>query len=181
MTQSPNAAPSKDQRRLNQLRALIEEARPEHYRTEADHEATRIYEPETGALVAIFPHAAPQIDREMALRALADLGWLLQLYTEVAGRLRRIAENARREAEAKAAAQAKTDLAQRCAIESAKPPFITFLRERHGLEDPADQTRIDTRVRSLLAIKSRSELNTDPAAAERWKSLWAEFQQWRKT
>lgn len=180
MTQSPDAAPSKDQRRLDQLRALLEEARPELYRMEADHEATRLYEPETGALIAIFPHAAAQIDREMALRAIADLGWLLQLYTTVAARLRRIAENARRDAEARAAAQAKTDLAQRCAIETAKPPFIAFLRARHGLEDTA-QLRIDTRVRSLLAIKSRSELNTDPEAAERWKSLWAEFQQWRKT
>jgi len=58
--------------------------------------------------------------------------------------------------------------------------FITYLRERHELQDASDSERIKTRVRSILAVKSLGELNTDPQAAERWKALRSDFKTWLK-
>jgi hypothetical protein len=59
------------------------------------------------------------------------------------------------------------------------PLFKTYLAKRHGA-DISDRERVAARLRSVLAIKSRSELNTDPSAAERWKSLRADFDAWRR-
>jgi hypothetical protein len=58
--------------------------------------------------------------------------------------------------------------------------FRQYLIERHDLRDATDAERIKTRVRSILDIQSMAELNTDEAAAGRWKSLRVDFEQWRR-
>lgn len=59
--------------------------------------------------------------------------------------------------------------------------FRRYLREVHELPDTADAERINTRVRTLLKIQSRAELNTDPDAAARWQSLKKDFDRWMRT
>jgi hypothetical protein len=59
--------------------------------------------------------------------------------------------------------------------------FARYLQECHELQDASTCERIKTRVRSLLAVQSLSELNTDPQAAERWKALRSDFKAWLRS
>jgi hypothetical protein len=56
---------------------------------------------------------------------------------------------------------------------------VQYLIEKHDLTDAGDSLRVESRVRSILAVSSRRELNTDPNAAARWKSLRADYDAWR--
>lgn len=58
--------------------------------------------------------------------------------------------------------------------------FQTFLRERHGLEPPLNTDRTIQRLRSILGISSRKQLNIDPKAAQGWKALRSEFEAWKR-
>lgn len=85
------------------------------------------------------------------------------------------------EGERRAAATGhKADFARECAMKCDDTLFRRFLEESHALKAAATMPEIATRVRSILAIRSRSELNTDRDAAARWVSLRAEFDAWRK-
>lgn len=68
------------------------------------------------------------------------------------------------------------ECAMKCATDQA---FRRFLQELHGA-DIADTERVKTRVRSVLAVQSMAELNTDDAARQRWFSLRTEFDNWRR-
>ncbi|WP_200949905.1 MULTISPECIES: hypothetical protein [unclassified Ensifer] len=72
------------------------------------------------------------------------------------------------------------DFAAECAMKCAEPAFKKFLGERHGLQSPLTNDRAATRVRSILAISSRRQLNEDATAAERWKNLRSDFDAWRQ-
>jgi hypothetical protein len=72
------------------------------------------------------------------------------------------------------------DHARDCAIHCGKPMFQKFMFERHGLEHASDPIRMRTRIHSLLAIASRTELNTDDTARNRWLSLRAEYKVWKE-
>ncbi len=73
---------------------------------------------------------------------------------------------------------APKDYAAECAMKCNDRLFRIYLSECHGV-DATDSERINTRVRSILAIRSRAELNTDPAAKARWRDLKAAFDAWR--
>jgi len=85
----------------------------------------------------------------------------------------------KRELEALQAKKEKASLAQQCAIACGDAAFLRWLFEVHGV-DTADRIRVTTRVRTMLAVQSRAELDTDPQAAARWRGMWAEFQAWRR-
>jgi len=72
------------------------------------------------------------------------------------------------------------DLSRQCAMLCRRADFARYLKDRHGLMDAADDLRVATRLRSILNIQSRAELNSDPDAAARWRSLLADFDAWRK-
>lgn len=59
--------------------------------------------------------------------------------------------------------------------------FRQFLIERHDLRDATDFERIKTRMHSILDVRSLNELDSDEAAAARWKSLRADFDGWRRS
>jgi hypothetical protein len=72
------------------------------------------------------------------------------------------------------------DYAAECAMKCAEPAFQRYLHEVHDLDHP-DQHRAATKVRFLLGIQSRAELNTDEGAKIRWFSLRSDFERWRKS
>lgn len=72
------------------------------------------------------------------------------------------------------------DFAAEAAMKCQEPAFKAFLEERHGLERPLTDDRTAQRLRSLLGVTSRRELNEGGEAAERWKRLRGDFEQWRK-
>lgn len=71
------------------------------------------------------------------------------------------------------------DYAAECAMKCGDRLFRRFLVERHNVPDIADAERVAVSVRNILRIKSRAELNTDPAAAQRWVDFRAAFEAWR--
>lgn len=75
---------------------------------------------------------------------------------------------------------AAKDYAAECAMKCAEPAFKAFLHERHGLEKPLTDERVKVKVRSLLGVTSRAELNDGGKAAHAWKALRTEFDDWRR-
>jgi len=109
-------------------------------------------------------------DRDFILHAHSDIQFLLRLLADAFRTIRSLKDVPETK---------KADFAAECAMKCDDPLFKAYLAERHGLETK-DRERIAARVRSVLAIGSRSELNTDPLAAERWRSLRADFDAWRR-
>lgn len=72
------------------------------------------------------------------------------------------------------------DFAAECSMKCAKPVFRVFLEERHGLERPLTDERVAQKVRGLLGVTSRAELNHGDQAAERWKALRGDFEAWKR-
>ena len=72
----------------------------------------------------------------------------------------------------------KFSLTQQAGIACNDQRFRSFLDEKYGPEsDPfATAEEAAEAVRDLCHVKSRAEFDTDPAAGERWRKLYAEFQ-----
>jgi len=72
------------------------------------------------------------------------------------------------------------NFAAECGMKCQEPAFRVFLEERHGLERPLTEERVVQKVRGLLGVTSRAELNHGGHAAERWKALRGDFDAWRR-
>lgn len=70
------------------------------------------------------------------------------------------------------------NFAAEAAIKVGDMRFRRFLADRYGLEEPLTAERATQRLRSVLGISSRRELNDDSSAAERWRRLRHEFEGW---
>lgn len=130
-------------------------------------------------LIGTIAADAPIGDSEMVLNAPFDLIWLLGTYDTLAGRYRTLVAELRRHAPPQHQQKPK-DYAAECAMKCAEPAFKKFLEECHGLARPLTDDRAATKVRSILNIGSRAELNADPAAAVRWQDLRSAFDAWRR-
>jgi hypothetical protein len=75
---------------------------------------------------------------------------------------------------------AAPNYAAEAAIKCGEPAFKAFLIERHGLDKLATDERTAQRLRTLLKITSRAELNADADAAARWKALRGDFEGWKR-
>jgi len=169
----PAVSPS--QKRLDAIRNRISLASPV-WGVAADGEMTVTAGADEAAAqpVAVIVQGAAFGDAELLCHVVDDITWLLDRYTTLATRYR----DATRELEKSRPKPA--DFAAECAMKCADAAFKKYLEERHGLERPLTDERVATRIRTVLNIKSRAELNRDPAATERWKSLRADFEQWRR-
>ncbi|WP_439273564.1 hypothetical protein [Pseudochrobactrum sp. HB0163] len=70
--------------------------------------------------------------------------------------------------------------AAEAAMKCEEAAFRVFLEERHGLSRPLTEERCAQRLRTLLGISSRKELNNSSAAAARWRRLRADYAAWKK-
>lgn len=104
-------------------------------------------------------------------------GFLLGLVDRAIEKARRGAAT-RQQAEP-ARQDAPRDFAAEATMKCNEPAFRRFLAEQHGLEPPLTKDRAVVKLRSILAITSRRELNGNGQAAERWKALRAAFKAWR--
>lgn len=110
-------------------------------------------------------------DRDFILHAHSDIGFLLGLLQRAGQAVRDLKKELQKK-------EQTPNFAAECAMKCDEFAFRQFLSEQKGI-DPADGERVISAVRELLQIKSRSELNTNPEAAARWKSLRAEYDAWR--
>ncbi|RWO90906.1 hypothetical protein [Mesorhizobium sp.] len=72
------------------------------------------------------------------------------------------------------------NFAAECAMKCQDAAFKVFLHEQHGLEKPLTAERVAQKVRSLLGVQSRKELNNGGQASEAWIALRGAFDAWRK-
>lgn len=169
-------AASPNQKRLDAIRNRLELA-SKSWGINADDEGTHLLAGDSGdEVIAIVPTSANLDDRELVLRAPEDLRWMAERYGKLAERLRA----AERELERLQPSQGEPkNYATECAMKCQEPAFRVFLEERHGLTKPLNDERVATRVRSILNIGSRADLNTDRAAAARWRDLVKSYDAWR--
>lgn len=169
------AAVSSAQKRLDAIRNRVEFA-SKRWDIVAEAEAMQLQTGEDDReTIATIPNAANFSDRELVLNAPDDLIWLIATYDRLAARYRELVQTEARTP----AQQEQKNYATECAMKCTVPAFKLYLHECHGLDKPLTDERVVIRVRSLLNIKSRSELNTDPNAAARWRDLVKAFDAWR--
>lgn len=136
--------PSPNQRRLDQIRDRLSQASTDWTIT-ADAEGTHLITGKgAGQLIGIIPHTANMDDRELALHAPDDLRWTVQLYLDLAARYR--AERRQEPRQCRPEAKRPPSIAAQCAMLCNKPAFKKFLEERHGLERPLTDEKVETRV-----------------------------------
>lgn len=102
---------------------------------------------------------------------------MLDLYQVVAANYRKALDEIER---LRPGQEKPKDYAAECAMKCTEPAFKKYMQERHGLDRPLTDHRVVTKLRSILNIRSRAELNNDPAAAARWQNLRADFDAWRR-
>lgn len=174
-----NAGPSPDQIRLDRIRARHGEASRDwtvDVKARGQRQLFARLLPGAGlSPVVTVTEECNWQDEEFLLHAHADIGFLLRIYSHLVDRL-----TAKTRALASYEERPEKNYAAECAIKCSEPVFKKFLEERHGLERPLTDSRAATKVRSLLNIGSRKQLNEDPAAAERWCDLRGDFDAWRR-
>ncbi|WP_052699889.1 hypothetical protein [Martelella endophytica] len=169
--------------RLDSYRALVTRAVPlAHVLADTAGMHLEVIGPDEPEIICSLPITCPADNRELIRRHIeipADLIGMLDAAAKRDAERRREIEKLKRALEAKGGKPAK-DYAAECAMKCTEPAFMRFLIERHDLPHPATDRTAVTRVRSVLAITSRSELNTDPATAARWREMVNEYEIWRR-
>ncbi len=163
--------------RLENYRALITSAVPLSdvmADTEGMHlEVSGPGEPE---IICSLPVFCPADNRELIRHIPAKLIGMLDAAARRDAQRRREIEQLRKELETKGGKPAKDYVA-----ECAEPAFMRFLINRHDQPYPATDQTAATRVRSILAITNRSDLNTEAAGAvSRLRGMFQELELWRQ-
>ncbi|WP_319520222.1 hypothetical protein [uncultured Martelella sp.] len=179
-----NARPSSKDR-LESYRALVSAA-VEVRDVFADADGMNLevdgMDPGEPECICALPHACPTANRELILHHIdipADLIAMLERTGKHLHAAWAENERLRKEIERAGGAPAKNYAAE-CAMKCSEPAFKAFMEARHALARPLTDDRVAARVRSILAISSRTELNTSNEAAARWRGMVNDFENWRK-
>ncbi len=133
-------------------------------------------------IIAQLTIDCPYTDRDLLVHARADLAFLNDLVIRLGqARQREKQRNEKLERDlARQDGKPAKDFAAECAMKCQDRAFIRWLIERHALPEDATATAIETRVRSLLNVASRADLNIDLTAANRWRAMVKDFEDWRR-
>lgn len=176
---------------LDQARALLPDARHlaglaseqfvESYNTKSGKAEICVVDRLTGEVepIAHLTIDCSYDDRQLLLKAPELVRALLVLIDAAFAKIRSIEPPANRQKRQQEQAAQAEDLARDCGIKCNDRLFRRFLVECHNVPDVADAERIAVSVRNILRVKSRSELNTNPAAAARWLDFRAKFKAWK--
>ena len=175
--------PARD--RLASYRALVAGAAAvDQIVAERDVLHMEIKSAEPGELESISTvfQVCPMSNRELLLKHVeipADLIRMIDAAAKLDRRRRTEIERLQMELEARGGRPAKNYAAE-CAMKCSEPAFKAFMEDRHALARPLTDDRVAARVRSVLAISSRTELNTSNEAAARWREMVKDFDAWRR-
>lgn len=166
--------------RLAAIRRRLAALQDERWMLAVDGDATVIdARARDGSLVVIarFEKLAAPEEMELAAAAPDDLRFLLDLVDRAiaAARRRRGQPGDGNPPAGSRAPDHTTEAAMLCS----DPAFKRFLMDCHGLDSPATAERVAQKLRSLLGVTSRREINQLDAARERWIALREGFRQWR--
>lgn len=129
---------------------------------------------EISPIVIICP-SCPSHDAQLVEKSLIYIRAMVMLIEAATAKIRRLEAQHQQPRHEK-----KKDHAAECAMLCGKQDFRRYLIQNHDLAEASDDERVKTRVRNILNIKSRAELNTDPAATARWKKLRGDFYAWKE-
>lgn len=167
-----------DGQRLAGIRASIAEVETEDWTLVEDGyggflEATG----EFGERIVLlrFDNIATSAEKLFVADALANMRFLLGLVDRAIDRMRAPPSSQEPVGEIH---DDRKNYAAEAAMKCGEAAFKVFLGERHGLEKPMTDERTAQKLRSLLGITSRAELNSNDAAAARWKKLRGEYADW---
>lgn len=178
-----NAALSPDAARLKALRANFEAIAPADWTRVQGETAFVEARGEMGEVFTLLTFDQATVDEiEFVCNAPETVGFLLRLLGDAFEKIRTLKGDPplRNGAAGEPAAQSPKNFAAECALKCQEPRFKVFLEERHGLERPLTDERVIQKVRSMLGVTSRKELNNGGKAGEAWKALRAEFAGWLK-
>ncbi|QKC83255.1 hypothetical protein [Mesorhizobium sp. NZP2077] len=173
-----------DARKLRAIRSSLEAIAPADW-TRVHGEAGAFIESrgEMGELFVLlrFDEATPD-EIAFVCDAADTVDFLLRLVDDAFDTIRALKGEPPRRNPPKGAAQASDfkNYSAECAMKCQEPAFKVFLKERHGLEGSMTDERAVQKVRSLLGVTSRKELNEGGRASEAWKALRADFANWLK-
>lgn len=128
-------------------------------------------------VVAHFSETATTDEIDFFVNAPRMIDLLLRLVDRAIAAMKRAGVN---EPQQRRSADKPVNYAAQAAMKCGEPAFLVFLEECHGLQRPLTDDKAAQKLRTLLRITSRKELNNDSAAAERWRSLCTAFEVWRK-
>lgn len=130
------------------------------------------------AVFARFERLATEDEIAFAVEAPRLVGFLIGLVDRAidAAKSKQLNDNLRVTRER----DTSKDYAAEAAMKCGESAFAKFMEEWYGLERPLTEERVAQRLRSVLGITSRAELNSDAEAAKRWKALRGDFEAWRK-
>ncbi len=168
-------APSSDAKRLIAIRRSLDLIAPGDWtRVHSEHGAFIEARAEMGELfvLARFDGAASIDEIAFAVDAPEHVRFLLRLLDAAFREIRRL-----KGLDQPSEPQRK-DYAAECAMKCAEPTFMRFLSQCHGLEVPLTADRAAQKVRSLLRVNSRKELNEGGRAEAAWIALRGEFDAW---
>lgn len=169
-------SPADEKTRLEAIRRRHHEASTDWSFSVTSHGETisgRVIPTEDAAPITYLAPESGYADRDFLLAAHRDIAFLLRLVDRAVKAMRSINQRQDQERRAK-------DYATEAAMKCAEPAFQRFVAERFELEQPLDEKRVAGRLRSVLKISSRSELNINPAAAAAWKDLRSAYDAWRR-
>ncbi|WP_421912750.1 hypothetical protein [Mesorhizobium sp.] len=177
---------SPDAAKLKAIRESLDAIAPADW-TRAHDERGALIEArgEMGELLVLARFDAASVD-EIAFAADAPdtVRFLLRLLDKAFGEVRALrglpAQRQQVEPRGEPAASKAKDFAAECAMKCQEPAFMVFLHEQHGLEKPLTPERVEQKVRSLLGVTSRKELNNGGKTGDAWKALRGAYAAWKK-
>ncbi len=178
------AALSPDAARLRAIRAALDAIAPGQW-TRAQDERGPLIEARAdyGEIVVLARFGEHATVDEVAFAGDAPdmVRFLLRLLDDAFAALRALkAGQAFDAANAGEGAPAAKNFAAECALKCKDFRFQQYLAARHGLEPPLTDDRAAQKVRSILSVQSRAELNDGGKAETAWKRLRADFAAYEK-
>lgn len=171
----PVAARSLDAAKLRAIRAALLAISPAAWTRAADDkggliEARGAY----GEVVVLARFDAAGADEQAFAADAPDMvAFLLRLLDAAFAAIR--ARNGRT-----APAHRQKNYAAECALKCTEFGFQRFLEACHGLEPPATPERAAQKVRSILGVQSRAELNDGGRATAAWRDLRAAYEKHKR-
>lgn len=169
-------------RRLHAIRGQLASLGAKEWQLVAEGDAMRVDavgDDGTRVHVITFEGIATPDEMQFCADVVTNVRFLLGLIDRAMGRIRALQPPPAGRGEPKPDEGRPRDFAAEAAMKCSEPAFKTFMEERHRLERPLTDDRTAQRLRSVLGITSRAELNRDERAAAAWRALRDEFKAWR--
>ncbi|WP_353641338.1 hypothetical protein [Mesorhizobium sp. WSM2239] len=131
--------------------------------------------------IARFDPGATEDEIAFIVDAPSSVRFLLGLVDRAIAKTKALQPDRQGQPPAGPVADVRANYAAEASMKCSEPAFLCFLEDRHGLERPLTQDRAIGKLRSLLGISSRKELNMDDQAAARWKAMRGDFENWKRT